>query len=57
MADRRKRYVLTLGGIDHTVLLSDEGAARYGNLAKPAPQVSPVAKKAPAKKTASKKTE
>lgn len=35
MADR-KAYVLTIGGIEHTMLLTDEDAKRYGKAAKPA---------------------
>jgi len=52
MADNRKRYTLRLAGIDHTVLLSDRAAARYGDLAKPVEdQKKPEAKKpAPKKK-------
>lgn len=29
-----KEYTVTLGGLDHTLLLSDEEAKRYGDLAK-----------------------
>lgn len=50
MADSRKRYTLTLAGIEHTVLLSERGAARYGDLAKPVEQ-----KKSEDKQPASKK--
>lgn len=31
--DDRKRYVVTLGGLEHTLLLTAEGAKRYGSRA------------------------
>ena len=34
--DNRKEYVVTVGGVDHTMLLSDEDAKRYGDAAKAA---------------------
>lgn len=37
-----KPYTVTIGGLDHTLVLDDEDAARYGATAKPV-----TAKKAP----------
>ena len=34
MADNRKAYTVTIGGREHTMLLTDEGAQQYGNNAK-----------------------
>lgn len=35
MADSRKPYTVTIGGREHTMLLTDEGAKQYGDNAKP----------------------
>jgi len=36
MTDRRERYVVILGGLEHTMLLTAEGAQRYGDSARKA---------------------
>lgn len=36
MADNRKEYVVTINGIEHTMLLTDEDAKGYGENAKAA---------------------
>jgi hypothetical protein len=33
MADQRKPYAVTINGLEHTLLLSAEDAARYGEAA------------------------
>lgn len=38
MADNRKEYTVTIGGVEHTLLLSAEDAERYGEDAKQADQ-------------------
>ena len=35
MADNRKPYTVTIGGREHTMLLTEEGAKQYGDNAKP----------------------
>lgn len=49
-----KEYRLTLGCVEHTVLLSDADAARYGGRAVPVKQAAPAAnkKRTPANKAA-----
>lgn len=34
MSDNRTQYVVTVGGIEHTMLLSADDAERYGDAAK-----------------------
>lgn len=51
MADKRKEYVLTINGVEHTVLLDAGDAERYGDAA-----VEVKAKAAPANKAASAQT-
>ena len=36
MADNRKAYTVTIGGLEHTMLLDDDDAKRYGDAAQPA---------------------
>ena len=48
MGDTRTEYVVIIGGVEHTLLLSGEDAARYGDAATPAVKVA----KAPANKAA-----
>jgi hypothetical protein len=36
MSDTRKEYTVTVGGVQHTMLLTDEDAKRYGDNAKAA---------------------
>ena len=33
MSDNRDEYVVTLGGVEHTMLLTADDAARYGDAA------------------------
>ena len=33
MADNREEYTVVIGGVEHTLLLTDEDAARYGDAA------------------------
>lgn len=40
-----KKYRLTLGAVEHTVLLSDDDAARYGDRAVLVKQAAPANKK------------
>ena len=35
MADNRKAYEVTIGGLPHTLLLDEDGAKSYGENAKP----------------------
>lgn len=46
MADNRKPYVVSLAGIEHTLLLTVEDAARYGAGAVEIKQASSPANKA-----------
>ena len=52
MADNRSEYEVTIGGVPHTMLLSDEDAARYGQAAqkKAAPKPANKAATAPTNK-------
>lgn len=38
----RKEYIVTIGGLEHTMLLDDVDVARYGKNLKPAPEVKAV---------------
>lgn len=46
MADTRKPYTVTIGGLEHTLLLSPEDAERYGEDAVLTKQVEAPANKA-----------
>jgi len=46
MADNRKPYTVTISGIEHTLLLDAEDAARYGEDAVEVKQASAPANKA-----------
>ena len=41
MADNRKPYTVNIGGVEHTLLLTEEDAARYGDAAVQTKAVSP----------------
>lgn len=36
-----KEYTVTIGGVDHTLLLTDEDAKRHGDAAKPVTKAAP----------------
>lgn len=40
MADNRKAYIVNIGGRDHTMLLDDDDAERYGSAARPVAEKS-----------------
>lgn len=44
MADNRKEYTVTIGGVEHTLLLSSEDAKRYGDDAVETKQAEPANK-------------
>lgn len=46
MADNRKEYAVRINDVDHTLLLSDEDAERYGDAARLAKAASAPANKA-----------
>lgn len=46
----RKEYVVTVGGIPHTLLLDEADAKRYGVAQEPKKAKEPEAKQAPAPK-------
>ena len=46
MADNRKQYQLTMGGVEHTVLLTPQDAERYGELAVEVKEAKAAANKA-----------
>lgn len=48
MADNRKPYTVTISGIEHTLLLDAEDAARYGEDAVEVKQARPANKAATA---------
>lgn len=50
-----KQYVVTIGGIEHTMQLSDEDAARYGDAVKPVSTKQAPAAKNKARSTAKNK--
>lgn len=53
MPDERCEYVVNIGGIDHTMLMTADDAVRYGEaatLAKAAKTVADKARKAPLNK-------
>ena len=55
MADNRKQYLLTMAGVEHTVLLTPQDAERYGELAvefKAVKATANKARRAPANKSA-----
>lgn len=41
MADNRKEYRVTIGGLEHTLLLDEDDARRYGDAAQPASKAAP----------------
>lgn len=45
MTDTRKKYTVRIGGIDHTLLLTEQGAKRRGGVLVAPVKVRPVAKK------------
>ena len=45
MADDRKEYVVTIGGLSHTLLLDESDAQRYGDAAQAKKAVEPKAVK------------
>lgn len=47
MADTRSEYVVIIGGVPHTMLLTDEDAARYGQAAQKKAAPKPANKAAP----------
>ena len=51
MAADRKSYTVTIGGIEHTMLLTDEAAKQYGDNARPV-QVKAAPKPANKSRTA-----
>lgn len=54
MSDNRTEYVVNIGGIDHTMLMTADDAVRYGEaatLAKAAKPVADKARKAPLNKS------
>lgn len=47
MADNRSEYEVIIGGVPHTMLLTDEDAARYGRAAQKKAAKAPANKAAP----------
>ena len=44
--DNRKEYTVTIGGVEHSMLLTDEDAQRYGEDASPAKKAASAENKA-----------
>lgn len=50
-----KEYTVTIGGVEHTMLLSDDDAKRYGDAAQPVKEKAAPAPKNKARFASSKK--
>lgn len=44
MADNRKRYIYTVKGVEHTLLLTPDDAEHYGDAVKEAPKTKVTTK-------------
>lgn len=52
----RKEYVVTIGGLPHTLLLSESDARRYGEAARPKPEAKEAVRPANKARTAPNKS-